>query len=122
MICCGHMKDLGQFKKIHMIGIKGTGMSALAVNLKHMGIKVSGSDFAEKFFTDALLKKQGLKVKTPFGPQNIPTDTQLVIVSTAYNNKNLEIQEAKRRGLPLLTYPQALGLLTREIPSVAICG
>src|SRR3989344_8927704 len=116
------MNLLKNTKRIHMIGIIGTGMSALAVNFKHMGFSVSGSDFDEKFFTDTLLKKQGLKVKTPFSPQNIPTDTQLVIVSTAYNNKNHEIQEAKRRGLLILNYPQALGLLIKELPSVAVCG
>ncbi|MBI2063866.1 MAG: UDP-N-acetylmuramate--L-alanine ligase [Candidatus Yanofskybacteria bacterium] len=105
-----------------MIGIKGTGMSALAVNFKHMGIGVTGSDHAESFFTDTLLKYQGIKVFSPFSPKNIPADTELVVVSTAYNNKNIEVQEAKRRNLTLLTYPQALGLLTKQLPSVAICG
>lgn len=105
-----------------MIGIKGTGMSALAVNFKHMGIKVTGSDHDESFFTDELLKRQELRVKSPFFPSNISQDADLVVVSTAYNNKNVEVQEAKRRNLPLLTYSQALGLLTRRLPSVAICG
>lgn len=105
-----------------MIGIKGTGMSALAVNLKSMGIKVSGSDFAEPFFTDALLAKHKIKVLTPFAPANISDDTDLVVVSTAYNNKNPEFQEAERRGLKTLTYPQMLGLISKKLPSVAVCG
>ncbi|MBI2669945.1 MAG: UDP-N-acetylmuramate--L-alanine ligase [Candidatus Yanofskybacteria bacterium] len=116
------MKILERLRHIHMIGIKGTGMSALAVNFKHMNIEVTGSDFDEKFFTDTLLKKQDIKIKTPFAAANIPKNTQLVITSTAYDNKNQEIQEVRRRNLPLLTYPQALGLLTRELSSVAICG
>lgn len=97
-------------------------MSALAVNLQSMGVRVSGSDYAESFFTDELLKKQGLKVLSPFSPDNIPDGTDLIIVSTAYNNRNPELQEAKRRGLPVMTYPEALGLLTKLLPSVAICG
>src|SRR3989344_5621808 len=116
------MNLLKNAKRIHMIGIKGTGMSALAVNFKHMGIWITGSDYAESFFTDALLKHQDIKVLSPFSPNNIPTDTDLVVVSTAYDNKNIEAQEAKQRNLPLLTYPQALGLLTRQLPSIAICG
>ncbi len=105
-----------------MIGIKGTGMSALAVNFKHMGINVTGSDYNESFFTDKLLKYQGIKVLSPFSSNNIPANTDLVVFSTAYNNKNIEVKEAETRNLPILTYPQALGLLTKQLPSVAICG
>lgn len=113
---------LGKVKNVHMVGIKGTGMSALAVNLKHMGIRVIGSDYAESFFTDELLKKQELKALSPFSADNIPKDTDLVVVSTAYGNKNPELREAKRRGLRTITYPEALGLITQGLPSVAICG
>lgn len=105
-----------------MIGIKGTGMSALAVNLKSMGIKVSGSDYPESFFTDALLKKHDIPVLSPFTTTNIPHRADLVVVSTAYTNKNAEVQEAERRGLKILNYPQILGLITKKLPSVAVCG
>ncbi len=105
-----------------MIGIKGTGMSSLAVNLKHMGLNVSGSDYPESFFTDELLKKQNLQPLTPFSPQNIPSQTDLVVVSTAYNNKNVEVQEAERRGLKIISYAQMLGILSKEPGSIAICG
>ena len=113
---------LGKVRRVHMIGIKGAGMSALAVNLKSMGIKVGGSDHAESFFTDALLKKHGFKVSAPFSPNNIPADTDLVIASTAYNNKNVAVQEAYRKKLKILTYPEVLGLLTRQLHSIAVCG
>ena len=105
-----------------MIGIKGTGMAPLAVNLKNMGIKISGSDFSEIFFTDELLKKHGLKVMSPFSPGNIPADTELVVSSTAYNSKNLEIQEAEKRGIRILSYPEVIGLLSKSLKSVAVCG
>lgn len=105
-----------------MIGIKGTGMSALAVNLKSMGIEVSGSDYAESFFTDSLLAKHKIKVKSPFSTDNIPQSVNLVIVSTAYNNKNPELQEAGRQDLKILTYPQMLGLITKKLKSIAVCG
>lgn len=106
-----------------MIGIKGTGMSALAINLKHMGFGVTGSDHPETFFTDLFLKKHGLKAKSPFAARNIPHDTDLVVSSTAYNTKNnAELAEAEQRGLKALSYPEMLGVLTRELKSIAVCG
>lgn len=105
-----------------MIGIKGTGMSALAVNLKAIGVKITGSDFPESFFTDTLLKKHRIRVLTPFSAHNIPRGADLVIASTAYNNKNVELQEAKQRGFPVLTYPEVLGLISRQLQSIAVCG
>ena len=87
-------------RRIHLVGIKGAGMSALAVNLKQMGHAVTGSDHAEMFFTERLLAKHGLKALTPFAAKNIPLDTELVIASTAYRtDNNSELAEAKRRGL-----------------------
>lgn len=116
------MKALKKIKSVHMIGIKGTGMSSLAVNLKRLGVNVIGSDYPEKFFTDELLEIQKIKVLSPFSPKNLSTKTDLVIVSTAYNNKNEEVQEAERRGLKILSYAQMLGLLSGQLKSVAVCG
>ena len=159
-----HQIKLNKLKQIYMIGIKGTGMASLAVNLKNMGIRVSGSDSAEVFFTDQLLKKHGIKVLSPFDAGNIPAGVDLFVSSTAYNNKNPELREVKLRqqkflkynapkrseiphrrtknmsqiskikskwpsgagieirGLPLMTYPEVVGLLSREMRSVAVCG
>ncbi|MEX1063780.1 MAG: UDP-N-acetylmuramate--L-alanine ligase [Candidatus Paceibacterota bacterium] len=116
------MKLFNKIKRIHMVGIKGTGMSTLAVNLKHMGIKVSGSDYPESFFTDELLKKQKIKVMSPFAAKNISPQTDAVVISTAYNNKNDEVQEAEKRGLTILTYPEVIGSLTKKLKSIAVCG
>ncbi|MDP3954342.1 MAG: cyanophycin synthetase [bacterium] len=114
--------NLNDIKKIYMVGIKGTGMASLGVNLKNMGIKVSGSDSPEVFFTDQLLRRHGIKVFSPFNKDNIPADVDLVVASTAYNNKNSEFKEVEMRGIPLMTYPEVIGLLSREMKSVAVCG
>ncbi len=116
------MELLNKIKKVHMVGIKGTGMSALAVNLKSMGISVTGSDFSESFFTDALLKKHEIKVLSPFSAKNVDPNIDLLIVSTAYNNKNPELQEAKKLGLKIITYPEMLGVITKQLKSIAVCG
>lgn len=113
---------LKNVRNIYMIGIKGTGMSALAVNLKHMGYVISGSDSSESFFTDQILISNKIEVKSPFSADNIPDQTDLVIISTAYNNTNPEVAESNRRQLTIKTYPEILGLLSQELQSIAICG
>jgi UDP-N-acetylmuramate--alanine ligase len=104
-----------------MIGMKGTGMSALAVNLKSMGFEISGSDFKESFFTDPLLKKHGFSV-SQFSADNLE-GKDLIIVSTAYNEKNnAELAEAVRRKKRIMTYPEVIGALSYKLPSVSVCG
>lgn len=114
------MKDFfDKIKRIHMIGMKGTGMSALAVNLKSMGFEISGSDFKESFFTDPLLKKHGFSV-SQFSADNLE-GKDLIIVSTAYNEKNnAELAEAVRRKKRIMTYPEVIGALSYKLPSVSV--
>ena len=68
---------------IYMIGIKGTGMTALAEILVSRGAVVSGSDVPESFYTDDALKKLNIKIFSPFSSDNIPEHTGLVIYSAA---------------------------------------
>lgn len=70
--------------KIHMIGIKGTGMSALAELLCARGARVSGSDVADVFYTDRILARLGVPVRTPFSCQNLADAPDVVIHSAAY--------------------------------------
>ena len=62
---------LSRFKKIHMVGIKGAGMTALAELLLRQGAVVTGSDVEEVFFTDPILKKLGITVSEKFQHQLI---------------------------------------------------
>lgn len=118
------LKRLSQLKSVHMIGIKGAGMTALAELLKKQGVAVSGSDTDEVFFTDRILKKEKIPVTEHFAPENIPENVKAVIYSTAYTpEKNDELKAAfERKNLPVLSYPEALGLLTQEKMTLAVCG
>ena len=109
-------------RKIYMVGIKGVGMTALAEVLHGWGKSVHGSDTEERFQTDDVLRRSGIPFVEGFKKENIPTNVDLVIYSTAYNEKNLEYAEAKRRGVPMLSYPEALGQLMEGKYGIAVAG
>ncbi len=107
---------------IHFVGIKGTGMAALVEILFHNGAVITGSDVEERFYTDEILEKLGLKA-LPFSEKNITDKTQFVIYSSAYKlDKNPDLIEAVRRGLPCLLYTEALGSYSQRAYSCGICG
>lgn len=108
-------------KKIHFVGIKGAGISALAQLYARMGYEVSGSDSTDVFFTDELLSKAGITyIGTP-SPDRVE-GVDMVCYSTAYNEEHVEIKRAKELGIPLYTYSQLLGKLTQERPAVLVSG
>ncbi|OGI16243.1 MAG: UDP-N-acetylmuramate--L-alanine ligase [Candidatus Moranbacteria bacterium RIFCSPHIGHO2_12_FULL_54_9] len=116
-------EPLSHFKHVHMIGIKGAGMTALAGLLTKQGALVTGSDIGEVFFTDRILEDLKIKCVERFDPQNIPAATQAIIYSTAYSQEaNPELAAALASGLPVWSYPEALGMLTREKLTLAVCG
>lgn len=100
---------------IYLVGIKGQAMTALAQLLKHHGYKVSGSDVAEVFPTDKVLRHLGVFVHEGFSVDNVPADAALVVYSTAYKPEHPELVVAAERGIPLLSHP----LLQRELLSLA---
>ena len=113
---------LQKYKKIYLIGIKGVGMTMLAQFLKEKGAIVSGSDTAEKFLTDAVLKKEKIKVKL-FSEKNIKSDLGLVIYSSAYSaDNNIEMAKLASCKLKSLTYAEALGDIFNHHYGVAVCG
>ncbi len=113
---------LNDFQNIYLIGIKGAGMTGLAQILSQRGKNVWGSDTPDVFFTDQVLKREGIKVLSKFQTKNITKKIDLVIYSTAYNEKNIEFRTAKKKGLKMISYPQALGLLFEHQYNIAVCG
>ncbi len=114
--------NLEQAKKIYFIGIKGVGMTALAQLLKSRGWEVCGSDTDEKFFTDQVLNQSGINFWEEFNAQHLEQPIDLVIRSSAYGNDHLEVKAALAKKIPVLDYAQALGELTRQYKSIAVCG
>ena len=108
--------------RIHLVGAKGTGMCALAEILQASGSIVSGSDVSDTFYTDRILSALGVVVKD-FNPANIHEAIELVVHSAAYRaDTHPELVQAKKLGIPIATYPEALGALSRTMDSSGICG
>jgi UDP-N-acetylmuramate--alanine ligase len=114
--------DLDKIKKIYFIGIKGVGMTMLAQYLSGLGKEIVGSDVAEVFMTDQVLTKIGADVRLGFVATNIPSDTDLVIYSTAYNKSNPELAAAIAARMKVVTYAEALALVFNQSHGVAVCG
>lgn len=118
--------DFLEGKNFYLIGIKGAGMTALAGFLKNSGKEVIGSDVEERFFTDDILKKFKIKVYQKFSRENIKKNKDkidFVVYSTGYNEDiNEEIAFCKEEKIKLISYPQALGELTKKYYSIAVCG
>jgi len=115
--------DLSKIKKIYMIGVKGVGMTMLGQFLAANGAEVSGSDGPEKYMTDEVLAKAGIKVTEHFAVLNIPKDADLIIYSTAYNKKtNIEVAAALAGKIKTLTYAEALGEIFNQKYGIAVVG
>ena len=109
--------------RVHLVGIKGTGMCPLAELLSRSGSRVTGSDTGDVFYTDAILAELGIPCAAGFSAANLPPDTDFVIHSAAYSaDSNPELAEALRRGLPVMKYTEALGSYSGRFDSSGIAG
>jgi len=107
-------------KSVHMVGVKGTGMAALAELLTASGARVRGSDVPEKFFTDEILDAAGIPYTGTFEASHLDPAPDLVVYSAAYfPDSNPELVEANRRHLPVMVYPAALGAFSEAFPTAA---
>ena len=117
-------KLLGDLRgvRFHLVGVKGTGMAALAEILSARGAVLTGSDVSERFYTDEVLEGIGLK-PLPFSGKNVGEDTDFVVHSSAYSaEKTPDLAEAERLKIPTMLYSEALGALSAGAFSCGICG
>ncbi|HEY3943337.1 MAG TPA: UDP-N-acetylmuramate--L-alanine ligase [Acidimicrobiales bacterium] len=112
--------DLAAVRRIHVVGIGGAGMSAIATVLRAMGMAVTGSDLKESPVTRRLLG-QGIDVRIGHQPANLgPVD--LVTCSPAVPESNPEIQEARRRGVPVARRSAVLAAIADRRRTIAVAG
>ncbi|MEK9194671.1 MAG: UDP-N-acetylmuramate--L-alanine ligase [Patescibacteria group bacterium] len=105
----------------HLIGIGGIGISALARYFLSKNWAVSGSDIAPSDLIHDL-KREGAMVKIGHKKGNLAPKTGLVVYNQAIPAHNPELKEARRLRIPTLTYPEALGWITREYKTITVSG
>ncbi|MCR4277847.1 MAG: UDP-N-acetylmuramate--L-alanine ligase [Candidatus Berkelbacteria bacterium] len=107
--------------KLHFIGIKGMGMSGLAIMAKELGYIVTGSDTAEEFPTSEVLRQSNITVFDGFDPVNLK-DKPRIVLSAAFGSENLEVKEAKRLRLEVKTFSEILGELMAKFEGIGVAG
>lgn len=107
-------------KKIHFIGIGGAGMSGIAEVLYNMGFDISGSDMAGSAVTERL-KKRGVTIYIGHDKSNVQ-ENETVVFSSAIRQSNVEIKEALKRKIPVISRAEMLAELMRMKFSIAVAG
>ena len=105
---------------IHFVGIGGIGMSGIAEVLLNHGYQVQGSDLKATKITDRLASL-GAKIFTGQAAENL-AEAEVVVISSAIKPGNPELDEARRRGLPVVRRAEMLAELMRLKSNVAIAG
>lgn len=108
-------------KTFHFIGIKGSGMSALALMLHQMGHKVQGSDVEKYYFTQRGLEQAGIPI-LPFDEKNITENVELIAGNAFRPDNNVEIAHADKLGLTYKRYHEFLGDFMRQFTSFGVAG
>ncbi len=106
--------------RIHLIGIGGTGLSAIARVLLEMGHTVSGSDRVESSFTRDL-QTSGVPISIGHRAENVH-NADLVIRSSAIMDNNPEVTAARAQRIPVLKRADFLGILMDGKTGIAIAG
>ena len=113
--------DLTKVKKAHFVGIGGIGVSAIARMMIGEGKKVSGSDSSDSLITKEL-EKLGAKVFIGHNAKNISGDIDLLVYTPAVNEENPELKKAAELNIPSFSYPEILGLVSKDKYTIAVSG
>ena len=109
-----------RYKRIHMVGIGGTGMSGIAEVLHNLGFVVTGSDL-EKQKSTRRLARMGIKITYDHKPENVD-GSEVTVISSAIRRTNPEVQRALDLKIPVIPRAEMLAELMRMKYSVAVSG
>jgi len=112
--------DPGTLERVHIVGIGGAGMSAIATVLHAMGHTVSGSDLRASAVTERL-RAAGMAVAIGHAPANLAA-AQLVAVSSAVSADNPEVVGARHLGIPVLSRAEILAAISALRRCIAVSG
>lgn len=116
---------LDSYSHFFFVGIAGTGMSAIAQYLCGVGKKVSGSDRlfgqSQKLLSETQFESMGIQCYFQDG-QGITEDVDVVVVSTAIEEKNVEYQKSLQLGIPIMKRSQLLAEISNSVRTIAVGG
>lgn len=115
-----NQSEEGDDKMYYFIGIKGAGMSSLAVILKQLGYEVAGSDVGKHFFTESELVKNSIPFYE-YNEKNIKEDS-IIIKGASIKEDNVELKRARELGLKIFEYNEMVGELTKQFKTICIAG
>ncbi|RBI73504.1 UDP-N-acetylmuramate--L-alanine ligase [Roseovarius sp. TE539] len=110
----------GDVGPIHFVGIGGIGMSGIAEVLLNHGYDVQGSDLKQSDLTRRLARA-GARIFVGQNADNL-LDAEVVVISSAIKPGNAELDEARRRGLPIVKRAEMLAELMRLKSNIAVAG
>jgi len=112
--------EMRRIRRIHFIGIGGSGMCGIAEVLLNLGYSVSGSDLADNASTQRLRAK-GAEIARGHAAQNV-SGADVVVYSSAVGNDNPELAAAREQRLPVIRRAEMLAELMRYRHGIAVAG
>ena len=111
---------MGRMRRLHFVGIGGSGMNGIAQVMLNLGYEISGSDLAEN---DAIrrLRAQGAVIHVGHAPEHV-RGADAVIISSAVTDDNPEVAEARARRIPVVPRAEMLSEIMRFRYGVAVAG
>jgi UDP-N-acetylmuramate: L-alanyl-gamma-D-glutamyl-meso-diaminopimelate ligase len=108
--------------RVHFIGICGSAMAPIAVELKNIGFIVTGSD--KGFFPpiSTYLKNNNMQIQIGYKKEHIQSNIDFIVLGNAVGEKNIEFIEAKKRNIPILSYPEVLQKYLIKKDSIVVVG
>src|SRR5690554_4256028 len=107
-------------KNVHFVGIGGSGMCGIAEVLLNLGFNISGSDLSSNSVTRRL-KALGAMIFQGHAKENLEK-ADVVVVSSAVNESNPEVMEARNRSIPVVPRAVMLAELMRFRQGIAVAG
>src|SRR5438034_1396124 len=115
-------------QNIHFFGIKGVGMTPLAIIAKEAGYNVTGCDVADEFITDAALRQAGINPAREFSPEHIGNIDLLIATGAHKGFENPEVQAAVERNIEFFMQGEAVGVFMegkifhRKFKGISVAG
>ena len=109
-----------KIKKIHFIGIGGSGMSGIAEVMHNLGFNISGSDSASSKVTREL-KQMGIKISSKHDARNV-NNVDVIVVSSAISKRNIELKAGQKKNIPIIPRAEMLSELMRFKKGIAVAG